>query len=45
MMAVEFVADKVPASTRVWDTVQTLIRIPAGAALAAGVFGGDSARG
>jgi hypothetical protein len=27
----------------VWDTVHTLIRIPAGAALAAAIFGGDSA--
>ena len=41
MMAVEFFADKVPALDSLWDTVHTLIRIPAGAALAAGVFGGD----
>jgi len=43
MMAVEFLADKVPAIDSLWDTVHTLIRIPAGAALAAAVFGGDSA--
>jgi hypothetical protein len=44
MFLVEFVADKVPGVDSVWDTIQTFIRIPAGAALAAGVFGGlDSA--
>ncbi len=43
MMAVEFFADKVPALDSLWDTLHTLIRIPAGAALAAAVFGGDSA--
>jgi len=43
MMAVEFFADKIPALDSVWDTVHTLIRIPAGAALAAALFGGDSA--
>lgn len=43
MMAVEFFADKVPALDSMWDTVHTLIRIPAGAALAGAIFGGDSA--
>jgi len=43
MMAVEFFADKVPALDSLWDTVHTLVRIPAGAALAAAVLGGDSA--
>lgn len=43
MMAVEFFADKVPALDSLWDAVHTLIRISAGAALAAGVFGGDGA--
>lgn len=43
MMAVEFFADKVPAIDSLWDAIHTLIRIPAGAALAAGVFGGDGA--
>ncbi len=42
MLLVEFVADKIPGLDSVWDTVHTFIRIPAGAALAAGVFGGDS---
>jgi Domain of unknown function (DUF4126) len=40
MGLVEFVADKVPGLDTLWDAVHTLIRIPAGAALAAGVFGG-----
>ncbi len=43
MMAIEFLADKVPAIDSLWDTAHTLIRIPAGAALAAAVLGGDSA--
>lgn len=44
MVLVEFVADKIPGVDSAWDTIQTFIRIPAGAALAAGVFGGmDSA--
>jgi hypothetical protein len=43
MFVVEFVADKIPGVDTVWDAMHTLIRIPAGAALAAGVFGGDSA--
>ena len=41
MLAVEFVADKIPAVDSLWDAVQTFIRIPAGALLAAAVFGGD----
>jgi len=43
MMAIEFFADKIPALDSLWDTVHTLIRIPAGAALAAAILGGDSA--
>ena len=43
MTVIEFVADKVPLVDSVWDTVHTVIRIPAGAALAAGVLGTDSA--
>ena len=39
MVFAEFFADKIPAFDSVWDVVHTLIRIPAGAALAAGVFG------
>ncbi|WP_395704009.1 DUF4126 domain-containing protein [Aquabacterium sp.] len=40
MVLVEFLADKIPAVDSLWDAVHTVIRIPAGAALAAGVFGG-----
>jgi len=43
MFAVEFLADKVPGVDTVWDAVHTFIRIPAGAALAASVFGDSSA--
>jgi len=44
LMAVEFVADKVPVVNSAWDAVHTFVRIPGGALLAAGVFGGDSAQ-
>ena len=40
MLVMEFVADKIPGVDTLWDALHTLIRIPAGAALAAGVFGG-----
>lgn len=43
MLFVEFFADKVPGLDSLWDMVHTVIRIPAGAALAAAVFGGDNA--
>jgi hypothetical protein len=43
LLLVEFVADKVPGLDSLWDGLHTLLRIPAGAALAAGVFGGDQA--
>jgi len=39
MFVVEFFADKIPGVDSVWDAVHTFLRIPAGAALAAGVFG------
>jgi hypothetical protein len=39
MTAVEFFADKLPWLDSLWDAVHTFIRIPAGAALAAAVFG------
>ncbi len=42
MVFVEFFADKIPGLDSLWDLVHTVIRIPAGAALAAGVFGVDS---
>ena len=41
MLFVEFFADKIPLLDSAWDTVHTFIRIPAGAALAAMVFGGQ----
>ena len=41
MLVVEFVADKVPGLDSLWDGLHTLLRIPAGAALAGAVFGGD----
>lgn len=43
MFAVEFFADKIPGVDTLWDALHTLVRIPAGAALAAAVLGGDSA--
>lgn len=43
MLFVEFFADKIPGLDSLWDLVHSVIRIPAGAALAAGVFGADSA--
>jgi hypothetical protein len=43
MFCVEFFADKIPGVDTVWDVVHTFIRIPAGAALAASVFGDASA--
>lgn len=43
MLFVEFFADKIPGVDSLWDMVHTVIRVPAGAALAAGVFGADSA--
>ena len=42
MVFVEFFADKIPGLDSLWDVVHSVIRIPAGAALAAGVFGADS---
>jgi hypothetical protein len=43
MLCVEFFADKVPGLDSVWDLLHTVIRVPAGALLAAAVFGGDQA--
>jgi hypothetical protein len=42
MLFVEFFADKIPVVDSLWDMVNSVVRIPAGAALAAGVFGADS---
>lgn len=41
MLLVEFFADKIPGVDTLWDLLHTLLRIPAGAALAAAVFGAD----
>ncbi|KAF1020215.1 MAG: hypothetical protein GAK30_02639 [Paracidovorax wautersii] len=41
MVFIEFFADKIPGLDSLWDVVHTAIRIPAGAALAASVFGVD----
>ena len=41
MAFVEFFADKIPLVDTMWDAIHTLIRIPAGAALAAGALGAD----
>ena len=41
MVFIEFFADKIPGLDSLWDVVHTAIRIPAGAALAASVFGAD----
>ncbi|GGO85106.1 hypothetical protein GCM10011348_32890 [Marinobacterium nitratireducens] len=43
MYCVEFFADKVPGVDTGWDSLHTFIRIPAGAALAAGAVGDISA--
>ena len=43
MLLVEFFADKVPWLDSAWDALHAFIRVPAGMALAAGVFSADSA--
>jgi hypothetical protein len=43
MAIVELFADKLPLLDTLWDAIHTFIRIPAGAALAAGVFGDSGA--
>ena len=43
MLCVEFFADKIPGVDTLWDLIHTLVRIPAGATLAAAVFGADQA--
>jgi hypothetical protein len=44
MSFVEFFADKIPWLDSAWDAVHTFLRIPAGAALAAGMLG-DNGQG
>ncbi|RMX04077.1 DUF4126 domain-containing protein [Corticibacter populi] len=43
MLFAEFFADKIPGLDSLWDLLQSVIRVPAGAALAASVFGADNA--
>jgi len=43
MLLVEFFADKLPWLDSLWDGLHAFIRVPAGALLAAGVFGADNA--
>ena len=43
LLFVEFFADKIPGVDSLWDLLQSGLRVPAGAALAAGVFGADNA--
>ena len=42
LLFVEFFADKIPGLDSLWDAVNSVIRVPAGAALAAAAFGADS---
>lgn len=42
MVFIEFFADKIPGLDSLWDVVHSVIRIPAGAALAASVFSVDN---
>ena len=42
LMLVEFCTDKIPGVDSLWDLIHTVIRIPAGAALAAAALGADS---
>ncbi len=41
LLFVEFFADKIPLVDSVWDMFNSVLRVPAGAALAAAVFGLD----
>jgi len=43
LLFVEFFADKIPGIDSLWDLLQSVLRVPAGAALAASVFGADNA--
>ena len=43
LLFVEFFADKIPGLDSLWDIVNSVVRVPAGAALAASVFGADNA--
>jgi len=41
LLSLEFFADKIPGVDSLWDLLHSVIRIPAGAALAAGALGAD----
>lgn len=41
MLCVEFLADKIPGIDSLWDLLHSVIRVPAGAALAAAALGAD----
>jgi hypothetical protein len=41
MLFIEFFVDKIPGLDTLWDVIHTVVRIPAGAALAGAVFGAD----
>ena len=43
LLFIEFFADKIPGLDSLWDMANSVIRVPSGAALAAGVFGADHA--
>lgn len=43
LLAIEFLADKIPYIDSLWDSIHTFIRIPAGAALAAAVMADQGA--
>jgi len=43
LLFVEFFADKIPGLDSLWDLVNSVIRVPAGAALAAAALGADGA--
>jgi len=43
MLFMEFFADKIPGIDSLWDMLNSVMRIPAGAALAAGALGADGA--
>ncbi len=45
MLFMEFFADKIPFIDSLWDVVHTVVRIPAGALLAAGALGADGQAG
>ncbi len=42
LMVIEFCADKIPGVDSLWDMLHTVVRIPAGAALAAAALSADS---